>query len=42
MGIEYRQAKMEDAELLISIYNDSFYSDYVRIENCIITAIGEK
>lgn len=30
MKIEYRQAGTEDAELLLNIYNASFYDDYVR------------
>ncbi len=30
MTIEYRIATLEDAELLIDIYNASFYSDYIR------------
>ena len=32
--IEYRQATTEDAELLIDIYNASFYSDYLRYGAC--------
>ena len=32
--IEYRQASAEDAELLIDIYNASFYSDYLRYGAC--------
>lgn len=34
MEIKYRQAKIDDAELLIGIYNDSFYSDYIRYGEC--------
>ncbi len=34
MKIEYRQATMEDIELLIDIYNASFYSDYLRYGAC--------
>ncbi len=34
MKIEYRQAVIEDAELLVNIYNDSFYDDYVRYGSC--------
>jgi N-acetylglutamate synthase and related acetyltransferases len=34
MTIEYRKAALEDAELLISIYNASFYSDYLRYGAC--------
>ena len=32
--IEYRQAVIEDAELLVNIYNASFYDDYVRYGSC--------
>jgi len=32
--IEYRQAALEDAELLINIYNASFYDDYLRYGSC--------
>lgn len=34
MTIEYRQAALEDAELLLRIYNASFYSDYLRYGEC--------
>ncbi len=34
MTIEYREATIEDAGLLISIYNASFYSDYLRFGAC--------
>ena len=34
MKIDFRQACVEDAELLIRIYNDSFYSDYLRYGEC--------
>ena len=34
MTIEYRQAAIEDAELLIKIYNASFYDDYLRYGSC--------
>ena len=34
MTIEYRQAALKDAELLIKIYNASFYDDYVRYGSC--------
>ena len=34
MKIEYRQAAIEDAELLVKIYNASFYDDYVRYGSC--------
>ena len=32
--IEFRPAVKEDAELLVSIYNASFYADYVRFGAC--------
>ena len=34
MTITYRQAVPEDAELLVSIYNAAFYSDYLRYGAC--------
>ncbi len=34
MTIEYRKAAFNDAELLIQIYNASFYSDYLRYGTC--------
>lgn len=34
MKIEYRKASIADAELLIDIYNSSFYSDYVKYGEC--------
>lgn len=34
MFIEYRKANLEDAELLVDIYNASFYSDYVKYGEC--------
>lgn len=34
MTIEYRRAVPEDAEMLINIYNASFYSDYKRFGVC--------
>ena len=34
MMIEYRKAASEDAELLIDIYNASFYDDYIRYGTC--------
>ena len=34
MTIEFRKATLEDAELLVSIYNASFYSDYLRYGVC--------
>ena len=34
MTTEYRQAIKEDAELLINIYNASFYSDYLQYGSC--------
>ena len=32
--IEYRQAAPEDAELLIKIYNASFYADHLKYGSC--------
>ena len=34
MTIEYRKAETADAEMLINIYNASFYSDYRRFGAC--------
>ena len=34
MKIEYRQADPDDAELLVKIYNASFYDDYLRYGVC--------
>ena len=34
MTINYRQAALEDAELLIDIFNASFYDDYMRYGAC--------
>ncbi len=34
MRIEYRVAAIEDAELLIKIYNASFYDDHLRYGSC--------
>ena len=34
MVIEFKQATIEDAELLDNIYNASFYSDYIRFGEC--------
>lgn len=34
MEISFRQARTEDAELLIRIYNASFYADFVRYGVC--------
>ena len=34
MRIEYRKADIADAELLIDIYNSSFYSDFIRYGEC--------
>ena len=34
MEIKYRRATIGDAELLISIYNSSFYSDYIKYGEC--------
>lgn len=30
MNIEYRWAEIEDTEMLVEIYNASFYDDYIR------------
>ena len=34
MKIEFRPAVTEDAEMLVDIYNASFYADYVRFGTC--------
>lgn len=34
MELQYRTAGKEDAELLISLYNRSFYADYLRHGEC--------
>ena len=34
MRVRYRKAKKEDAELLINLYNASFYKDYVKYGEC--------
>ncbi|MGB4092021.1 MAG: GNAT family N-acetyltransferase [Ruminococcus flavefaciens] len=34
MTIEYRKAETEDAEMLVNIYNASFYNDYRRFGAC--------
>ncbi len=34
MEIKYKQAKKEDAKLLVQIYNAAFYSDYIRFGTC--------
>ena len=34
MILKYRQAESKDADLLIRIYNASFYSDYLRYGEC--------
>lgn len=34
MEISYRLATIEDAEVLVDIYNASFYSDYIRYGEC--------
>ena len=34
MKIEFRKADLADAELLIDIYNASFYSDYIKYGEC--------
>lgn len=34
MKVEYRKANIEDAEVLIEIYNAAFYSDYLKYGEC--------
>ena len=34
MVIDFKQATIEDAELLVNIYIASFYSDYIRFGEC--------
>lgn len=34
MEITFRQAEIEDAEVLAHIYNEAFYSDYVKYGEC--------
>lgn len=34
MNIEYRWAEIEDTEMLVEIYNASFYDDYIRYGEC--------
>ena len=34
MNIEYKKATLEDADLLIDIYNTSFYNDCLRYGSC--------
>jgi len=34
MKFEYRKADIADAEMLIDIYNSTFYSDYVKYGEC--------
>ena len=34
MKIEFRKADLTDAELLIDIYNSSFYKDYIKYGEC--------
>lgn len=34
MNISYRKAIVDDIELLIQIYNESFYDDYIRYGEC--------
>lgn len=34
MEIEFRQADLSDAELLIDVYNSAFYSDYIKYGEC--------
>ncbi len=34
MNIKYIKAQKEDADLLIGIYNDAFYEDYIKYGEC--------
>ena len=34
MKIEFREALISDAELLIEIYNSAFYKDFIRYGEC--------
>ena len=34
MDLQIRKANPEDAEILIKIYNEAFYEDYVRYGEC--------
>ena len=34
MSIEFRKADLTDGELLIDIYNSSFYNDYIKYGEC--------
>ena len=34
MKVEFRKANIEDAEVLIEIYNAAFYSDYLKYGEC--------
>lgn len=34
MKIEFREALISDAELLIEIYNSAFYKDFIRYVEC--------
>ena len=34
MALTYREAVKSDADLLMDIYNSSFYDDYVRYGEC--------
>lgn len=34
MKLEFRNAELNDAPLLIDIYNDAFYQDYLRYGEC--------
>lgn len=34
MNLSYRKAEKEDADLLVQIYNEAFYDDYVRYGEC--------
>ena len=34
MDLQIRKADIEDAEILIKIYNEAFYEDFVRYGEC--------
>lgn len=34
MDISFRETKLEDAEVVAEIYNQSFYADYLRFGQC--------
>ena len=34
MNLSYKRAEKEDADLLVQIYNEAFYDDYIRYGEC--------